>query len=217
MEDSPPTVPQWVTEILQNLDEAELPADDDLRVRVDKLVSQGCNRRFVIEVSFFYAYVAFGFKRNTEAERSTNSGSRLVAFPGLQMTRRKLAKHVGDLRELARQMKRILAVVRKPGKPPETSMEAAKLRSLPQLVEQYCDFIDDAGELCYIPREKRLQLDRLLCSLVKHVKDATGRPNWDTLLRLINCWGLVFIDDDVTLRAQVRRADRPDRLPLFGP
>ena len=213
-----PSVSQCLAEINQNLAEVDLPPDNkDLRARVDKLVEQGCDEQFLLEVSFLYAYVAFASKKNSEAEQSTPTMSRLIALPGLNMSRRELANHLRDVRHAARQIERILEVARKPGKDQQTLIDAADLGHLPKELERYCKFAADVGRACEIPREKRLQRDRCLCSLVKYVETITGKHHWETLVALINRWNLVFIEDDVTLRAQFRRANRPGQLPLFWP
>lgn len=213
-----PTVSEWVSEFLQDFAKLELPTGNpELRSRVQKLVEQGCDERFLLEMSYFYAYIADAFNKNAKTERSTSSSSRLVALPGLNMSRRALKNHIRDIQHDARQIERILAVARKPGKDPQTLHDAAELSPLPKLLERYCRLVADVGRACAIPHEKPLQRDRVLCSLVAHVSAVTGKPHWETLVDLINCWNLVFIKDEITLRAQSRRATGPDQLPLFRP
>jgi hypothetical protein len=180
-----PSVSQWVAELTQNLADLAWPSSDHVVLdRVAKLVSHGCDEGFLKEISFLYGYVAFASKKNAEAERSTSSDSRLTALPGLSMSRRKLANHIRDVRHVGRQIKAFLSVARKPGKDPQTLLDAAQLGRIPELLEQYCKFAEEVGEACYIPKEKPLQQDRLLCSLVEYVKTVTGKPHWETLILL---------------------------------
>ena len=133
------------------------------------------------------------------------------------MSRRELANQVRDARHVARQIERFLAVARKPGKDEETLRTAEELAELPKMLKRYCKFAVDVGQACYIPREKRLQRDRCLLSLVEHVKTVTGKPHWEDLLNLISAWKLVMVQDWKTLQVQFRRAHKPGQLPLFGP
>jgi len=218
MAETIPSVSDVLAEINQTFAKLELPpGNPELRRRVRELVEQGCDEGFLLQVSWLYAYTALAFRKNAETERLTASSSRLIALPGLNMSRRELANHIRDVRHVTRQIERILAVARKPGKDPQTLLDAAELSPIPKLLERYCRFVADVGEACYIPREKRLQRDRCLCSLVAYVIALTGKPHWETLIDLINCWGLVFIEDESTLRSQSGRAKRPGQLPLFWP
>jgi hypothetical protein len=219
MSDSiPPVVAELVGEFYEILSNLKLPEDDAQAQRsVERLTEYGCEATFLLQVSFLYAYTAMAFRKNAQAETSTPSGSRLIALPGLGMSRRELANHVRDVRHVARQIQRIVAVARKPGKDQETLRTAAELATLPDKLERYCRFAIEVGRACSIPREKRLQRDRFLCSLVAYVRACTGKPHWESLVALINTWKLVNIQGVETLRVQFDRANRPGQLPLLWP
>jgi hypothetical protein len=217
-ENTPEVVAELVAEFNQILENLQLPQDAvAARNRLEKLSQRGCDEKFVLRVSYLYAYTANAFKRNAKDEASTPSSSRLIALPGLGMSRRELANHVRDTRHVARQIQRFLAVARKPGKDQQTLLTADELSTLPKALERYCRFAVEVGQACSIPREKRLQRDRFLCSLVVYVKVSTGKPHWESLLDIINAWNLVTIQDVTTLMSQFKRANRPDQLPLFWP
>ena len=223
-ENMPEVVAELVAEFNQILENLQLPQDAlAARQRVEKLTQRGCDEKFVLRVSYLYAYTANAFKKNAKDEAGTPSSSRLIALPGLGMSRRDVANHVRDTRHVARQIQRFLAVsgvnyfFRKPGKDQRTLLTADELSSLPKALERYCRFAVEVGQACSIPREKRLQRDRFLCSLVVYVKVSPGKPHWESLLDIINAWNLVTIQDVTTLMSQFKRANRPDQLPLFWP
>jgi hypothetical protein len=99
------SVSELATEYLQTLNKLELPPDNrEIRRRVQKMVEQGCDEKFLLQASYLYALTAHAFRKNAEAERLTTSSSRLIALPGLSMSRRDLANHIRDVRNAARQI-----------------------------------------------------------------------------------------------------------------
>jgi hypothetical protein len=113
----PEVVAELVAEFNQILENLQLPQDAvAARHRLEKLTQRGCDEKFVLRVSYLYAYTANAFKKNAKDEASTPSSSRLIALPGLGMSRRELANHVRDTRHVAREIQRFLAVIDGNGK-----------------------------------------------------------------------------------------------------
>jgi hypothetical protein len=215
-----PTKQEQVAELEETLDNIQFPTDSHLRTEIQKLTNLGCDEKALCQLSFLYAFTYHMYKKNAEAEAATPTPSRLIAFPGLQLSRSDLARRIREARTSLRQMVALLTVVRKPGEGPDehapTRAEAVELRnSLKSVILRSCRLLCRAGVDCAIPNEKRLQRDRCLCSLIEYVKYKTGKPNWEILISLVNAWGLTAITNETTLRMQYKRASK--ELPLFTP
>jgi len=213
-----------VRRMSESLHGLNLPEDaPQARDALERLTHEGCDRDFVLQVTWLYAFVQYALEENQSAESMTRPEYRRLSLLGASWTRARVGRHIRTCSQLASEIEEFLRAARIPGERLRESAEVVMfLKTLPNVLQRYARFVEHVAEAIVPFKEARAQLERLAASLLTHVEQTTGRPHYREVVDIILAWQPEFpfkeyLNED-RLRMQYKRGtNRPDALPLFRP
>ncbi len=201
----------------------QLDASHEGNLILENLARLGCDRSFVLQTAFLYAYLQYAQECNREQEKETRREHRGLALVGLSWTVQDLRDHIERCKNLAAEIEAFLNGARIPGGNLRDSAEVLVYHlQLPDVLRRYANFAIEIGKQTQVNREINDQKLRVLISLVWHLEERTGRPQFPSIVSLLeairqkSCPFTSEISEDL-LRKQYRRTKPNPPIEPFSP